>query len=594
MVDSPNEKLVSRNELTEAIGNTRSAFITVLLFSLVINLLMLTAPIYMLQVYNRVLTSGSVETLVLLTLMAAIALLAMSVLETLRTSVTVRIGCWLNDRVSPVFLDCSVRARLKGDTSGAQAFQDIGQIQSFIATQGMTAFLDSPWVPIFVFVIWILHPMLGVLALVSAVLLLLLSIANDLVTKKPMVEASAAQFEALQLAETTIRNADAVQSMALLPALTGRWRQFNSASVEAIRRAGEAGGIIMAITKFVRMFVQVAILGLGAWLVLQNQLTPGGMIAASILLGRALAPVELAIGAWKNFMTARISYKRLQHQMELYPREIKRTLMPKPVGHLTVNDLSYVIPGTSDMILSQISLDVEPGEAMAVIGPSGAGKSTLCRMLVGLSEPSFGDVRLDGSDLRHWDPQQLGRHIGYLPQDVELFHGTVAENIARMGYANDDDVLRAANTADVHSMIQRLPDGYNTLLGRGGVQLSGGQRQRIGLARAVFGNPRVVVLDEPNANLDQSGEAALGSALEALKAAGCALIIVGHRPSTLSCADKIMVVTDGRIAMFGPSEEIMQALASGSNPNASPVQRYDPSKSPVRSEGKLKKNGAVA
>lgn len=561
-----------QNELREALQQTKSAFRIILLFSLVINLLMLVAPIYMLQVYQRVLGSGHVETLLFLTLMAAGAILVMSVLDTLRTSLTIRIGCWLNNRLGPVYLDTGVRGRLAGDPTGAQSLRDISQIQSFISTQGLTAFFDSPWVPIFILIIWMLHPLLGVVALVSALLLLGLSIANDLVTRKPTVEANKFQMQAMHLAEATVRNAEVVRAMGLLPAMVERWRGVNSVSVEALRAAGEAGGIIMALTKFVRFFVQIAILGTGAWLVIQQQLTPGGMIAASIMLGRALAPVEMAIGAWKNFMAAKIAYGRLVDQIENHPADAPRTILPEPEGRLEINGLSYAIPGTGQLLLSNINFNVEPGEAIAVIGPSGAGKSTLCRLLVGLAPPAVGEVRLDGSDVRHWDPCQLGQYIGYLPQDVELFGGTVRENIARMGEATDEQVIRAAQLAQAHQMIQRLPAGYDTETGDSGVRLSGGQRQRIGLARAVFGTPKLLVLDEPNANLDQVGESALAEAISNLKAQGCALIIVGHRPSTLAEADKVLVIKDGVQAMFGPRDEILQRLTelSAPPPDAAP------------------------
>ncbi len=534
--------------------------IVVAVFSLVINLLMLTAPIYMLQIYDRVLASGRVETLVMLTLMAAIAILVMSILDTLRNSITVRAGSWLNDRLGPVYLESGVTARLQGSGNGAEPLRDLATVQNFIATQGLVAFFDMPWAPIFIALIWMLHPTLGLVALISALLLLLLTFATDWATRKPSQVASAVHTKAMRIAELTIRNAESVRAMGFLPALVDRWRRENSAAVEALRSAYEIGGVIMALVKFVRFFVQVAILGVGAWLVLENQLTAGGMIAASIMLGRALAPVELALGAWKNFLHARQAYQRLATQIESYPPPAERTLLPPPEGRLDVSGLVSLAPNSNQRILCGVTFNAEPGEAIAVIGPSGAGKSTLCRLLVGLAEPVDGCVRIDGSDVRNWDPLQLGRSIGYLPQDVELFSGTVAENIARMGPASDYDVLRAALTANAHHVIQGLPQGYDTQIGDGGVRLSGGQRQRIGLARAVFGGPKLIVLDEPNANLDQAGELALADALAQLKALGCVLIIVGHRPSTLAQADKILVVKDGISAMFGPREEVLHVL----------------------------------
>jgi ATP-binding cassette subfamily C protein/ATP-binding cassette subfamily C exporter for protease/lipase/ATP-binding cassette subfamily C protein EexD len=547
-------------ELERAIKACRSAFATCALFSLLINLLMLVSPIYMLQVYDRVLTTGRIETLVMLTLIATIALAVMCALDALRTSVTIRVGCWLNQQLGPAYLACAVRGRLKGDPSGVEHLRDISQLQNFVATQGLTAFFDAPWVPIFVALIWILHPMLGMVALGAAVVLFLLSIANEFATRKATETANKKQIEATLLADATIRNAEIVQAMHMLPAMTDRWAAINGAVVDGLRRSGDIGGFVLATTKFVRFFVQVAILGVGAWLVVNSQLTAGAMIAGSILLGRALAPVELAISMWRNFMGARFSYGRLKKAIEEHPAPPRRTTLPSPGGRVAVDGVSYLTPNTAQLIVSEVSCDVEPGEALAIIGPSGAGKSTLCRLMVGLALPNVGEIRLDGSPIHHWDGEQIGRHIGFLPQDVELFTGSVRDNIARMQVAGDEAVVKAATLAHAHEMIQHFPQGYDTQIGDGGVRLSGGQRQRIGLARAVFGNPRFIVLDEPNANLDQAGEAALAQAIETLKRSGVALIIVGHRPSTLSVATKILFLKEGRTAMFGERDQVLEAL----------------------------------
>ena len=547
-------------ELERAIKACRSAFATCALFSLVINVLMLVSPIYMLQVYDRVLTTGRLETLVMLTLIATVALAVMCALDALRTSITIRVGCWLNEQLGPAYLACAVRGRLKGDSSGAEPLRDISQIQNFIATQGLTAFFDAPWVPIFVALIWILHPMLGAIAVASAVVLFLLSIANEFATRKATETANRKQIEATLLADATIRNAEIVQAMHMLPAMTDRWAAVNGTVVEGLRRSGDVGGFVLATTKFVRFFVQVAILGVGAWLVVNSQLTAGAMIAASILLGRALAPVELAISMWRNFMAARISYDRLKKAIEDHPLPPRRTKLPVPNGRVVVEGVSCLTPNMAQLIISEVSCAVEPGEALAIIGPSGAGKSTLCRLMVGLAVPNVGEIRLDGSPVHHWDGAQIGRHIGFLPQDVELFTGSVRDNIARMQVADDEAIVKAARRAYAHEMIQHFPQGYDTLIGDGGVRLSGGQRQRIGLARAVFGGPRFIVLDEPNANLDQAGEAALAKAIEDLKRAGVALVIVGHRPSTLSVADRILFLKEGRVAMFGERDHVLEML----------------------------------
>ncbi len=537
---------------------TRSALWPVATFSFVINILMLATPLYMLQVMDRVLRSGKVETLVLLTLIACGAVLVMSVLETLRASIALRTGAWINERLGPVVLESSVRANLRGDPQGTEPLRDLREVQEFVANQGMAAFFDSPWVPIFVVFIWLLHPYLGAVALTASVLLLALGLFSEWITREPTEAAHDADNEAMRLAEMTVRNSEVVRSMGLMPAMLWRWRALTADVTKAHHMSGEMSGRVLSTTKFVRAAVQVAILGVGAWLVVHNEITAGTMIAAAILLGRALAPVELAISSWKSFVDARLAYGRVVEFLQAYPEMPEKAVLPAPEGHLAVENVTFAVTD-GPVVLKDVSFKVEPGEAVAIIGPSGAGKSTLCRLLVGLTEPLSGAVRLDGADLRHWRPEQLGRYVGFLPQDVELFPGTIRENIARMGGVEDEEVVDAAMRARVHHLIQRLPQSYTTYIGDGGVRLSGGQRQRIGFARAVFGDPRLIVLDEPNANLDQAGESALVQSIKDLKRDGCALIIVGHRPSTLSQADKILVLKDGMVAMFGPRDEVMEA-----------------------------------
>ena len=427
----------------------------------------------------------------------------LTTLDSLRSSIMVRVGCWLNDRLGPVFLASGIRAQLQGDTAGAQPLRDLAQVQNFIASQGLTVFFDAPWVIVFVALIWILHPVLGVIAFVTGVLLLVLSITNELITRQANLRASQSQILAMQQAEAAIRNAEVVHAMGMHPAIISRWQARNGDAMEATSSAAERGGILVGLTKFIRFFAQVAILGAGAYYVIHGNLSAGTMIAASILLGRALAPVEVAMAAWRNFSATRIAYGRLKARLNDHVADAERTKLPIPRGHLLIQNVSF---GTRErMILRNVSFEVKPGESVAVIGPSAAGKSTLCRLIVGILAPDAGQIRLDGSEILHWDPVQLGRYIGYVPQDVELFAGTVRENIARMGAIEDAAVIEAAKLAHAHEMIQHLPDGYETQIGEGGLRLSGGQRQRIGLARAVYGNPRLIVLDEPNANLDQAG-----------------------------------------------------------------------------------------
>lgn len=545
-------------------SEVRAAFWTAAVFSFVINILMLATPLYMLQVMDRVLRSGKVETLVLLTIIACGAVLVMSVLDTIRSSIAMRTAAWLKDRLGPVLLEGSVRASLKGDKRSGEALRDLNEVRQFVAHLGLEAFFDSPWVPIFVVFIWLLHPYLGMVALTAAVLILVLGLASEWITHGPTQAAYVAENEATQLADMTIRNAEVVKSMGLMPALLWRWRMLNAEVTNAYHMSGERAGRVVSATKFVRTAVGVAILAVGAYLVVNNEITGGTMIAAAILLARALAPVELALSGWKGFVDARLAYGRIVAFMQAYPEAPEHAVLPTPEGHLGVENVSFAVGNGGPMIIEDVSFQIKPGEALAIVGPSGAGKSTLCRMLVGLADPTRGAVRLDGTDLRHWRPEQLGQCIGFLPQDVELFPGTVRENIARMGGVEDREVVDAAMRARVHQLIQRLPEAYMTFIGDGGVRLSGGQRQRIGFARALFGDPRLVVLDEPNANLDQAGESALVDAIKELKRDGCALIIVGHRPSTLSQADKILVLKEGKVAMFGSRDEVMEAWSEAS------------------------------
>jgi ATP-binding cassette subfamily C protein/ATP-binding cassette subfamily C exporter for protease/lipase/ATP-binding cassette subfamily C protein EexD len=518
----------------------------------------MSLPIYMLQVYDRVLTTSHTDTLLMLTLIIGGALLLMASIDGLRSVLTMRIGGWLSDRLGPACLSSSVRARLNGRPASSGALSDLTTIRNFISTQGLTFFCDAPWVPIFATIIWLIHPTLGLLAVCSALCLFVLSLGNEMVTRGRFRSANESNISASRDADATVRNAEVVYSMGMLPALLERWQFKQRMVLEDLRLAGERSGFIVATTKFVRLFAQVSVLGLGALLVIRGELTAGSMIACSILLGRALAPVEMAMNGWKTFANARISYSRLREHLRAFPEPKKRIALPAPEGRMKADRVSFVTGGVK--ILDNISFDVEPGDALAIIGPSAAGKSTLCRFLVGLAKPNVGEVQLDKTPIQHWDPQDLGPHIGYLPQNVELFDGTVKENIARMTITDDSEVIAAAKLAHAHMMIQEMPDGYDTVIGESGPILSGGQRQRIGLARALFGNPKYVVLDEPNANLDQAGETALAAAIRELKARDTTIIVVGHRPSTLSEATKILLMRDGRVQMFGERDAVMAKM----------------------------------
>ncbi len=549
---------IQRSVLSEALRRSRLTFGTVALFSCCLNLLVLAGPLYMLQVYDRVLSSGRVETLIMLTVMLTMALIAWASLDALRTAVTVRLGLWFNRVLGPYYISSGIRARLDGQNPGGQAFRDLNQVQSFVATNGMTAFFDMPWTPLFIAVIWLLHPWLGMFALAAALILLAVTALNAVSTRGPLRRGAESQLAATQLADTTIRNAEPVWAMGLGPALIDRWVRENDESEKDLLRASRRGSLASGSARFFRMFFQSAILGVGALLVIRGEATPGVMIAGSIMLGRALAPVDVAMSAWKSFATARHAYGRLRLQANAYPPQERRLSLPRPTGGISVSDLTIVVGDTP--VLRRVSFDAAPGEAIAVIGPSTAGKSTLCRAIVGLVTPRAGTIRLGGADIRLWNQEELGAHLGYLPQEVGLFAATVRENIARMQECDDKDVLEAASLAHAHEMIAKMPNGYETRVGDGGAGLSGGQRQRIGLARAVFGGPSLIVLDEPNANLDQAGEAALAQSIAELKKCGSTLLIVGHRPSTLAQADKILLLREGVVQAFGPRNEVLEKM----------------------------------
>ena len=398
-----------KTDLEQATGQLRATALVLAVFSFAINLLMLTSPLYMLQVYDRVLVTGRIETLLLLTALAAAALFILGVLDSLRNAVMVRMACWFYDRLAPTLITGGVRARLVGDTAGAQPLRDLAQVQQFLSSPGLTALFDAPWTPVFLALIWLLHPMLGAFAIASAILLACLGVLNELRTRQASLTANSSQIVALQQAEMTIRHAEVVRAMGMLPGLLERWRVSNDASLDATRYAAERGGAIMGFTKFVRLFVQSATLGLGSYYVLRGEVSGGAMIASSILLGRALAPVEFLMGSWRSFLAARIAYDRLKTRLQAIPPEVSRTRLPEPYGHVSLSHVSYSVPGLKTRVVDNVSFRLMPGEALAVIGPSAGGKSTLCRLIAETAIPNDGEIRLDGSELQHWDQEQLGK-----------------------------------------------------------------------------------------------------------------------------------------------------------------------------------------
>ncbi|MGH6905489.1 MAG: type I secretion system permease/ATPase [Geminicoccaceae bacterium] len=528
--------------------------------SLFLNLLVLVSPLYMLQIFDRVLPSGHIETLLALTAAATLALLVFGILEVIRRQALVRIGTWLDRTLSGPVFAASVGEALVGRATGGQPLRDLAQLRGFISSESVFPIFDVPWTLVFIAVIWLLHPWLGTLALVSSLLLLALALGNELMMRTPLQQAGERWMIAQRRGETAVRNAEVVHAMGMLPALLQGWHRDNDRAVSEHARAGDRGAAFVGVAKFLRLLVQIGILGLGAWLVLDGELTGGGMIAGSILLSRALAPLEQAIAAWKALVAARASHDRLRLLLDRHPGGTPAIRLPVPEGRVSVERLAFKAPASNHPILKSVAFELAPGDMLAVIGPSGSGKSTLCRLITGIWPPTSGHVRLDGAEVHAWDRADFGAHVGYLPQDVELFAGSVRDNIARMAEAPDEAVIAAARLAGAHETILRLADGYATEIGPQGATLSGGQRQWIGLARAMFGEPRLVVLDEPNASLDQAGEAALVDAIGRLKALGATVILVAHRPSLLAHVDKLLVLRDGAGVLFGARDEILPRL----------------------------------
>ena len=590
------------NPLREALRECRFGLGMLAVFSFFINLLILTSPIYMMQTYDRVLASGKIETLVMITIIAGVAVLVLGMLEMVRNRLLARIGQWLERRLAPELIGASMRGAIIGVAANAQALRDLAQVRAFLGGPGCTTVFDVPWTPIFLAVIWLMHPILGMVGLGSAVVLLALALINEHGSRAPLRQAGQMAIISVQQADQAIRNADAFHAMGMLPGFLAGWMGRNDRSLELQLAAADRNAVLVGLSKFVRIFVQMLILAAGAYLVIQSELSSGGMIAASILLGRALAPVEQTIGAWKGMVTARDSYERLKRLLERLPPPAMPMPLPAPKGRLSCEQVVYVPRGRDKPVLNGVTFALEPGEALGIIGPSAAGKSTLCKILVGSWQPTRGAVRLDGADLFAWPAEQLGPHVGYLPQDVELFGGTVKDNIARLAADPDpEQVVEAAMTAGVHEIILRLPNGYETEIGERGSHLSGGQRQRIGLARTLYGKPRLIVLDEPNASLDTEGEESLMKAMALAKAWGGTVIIVAHQPRVLKPVDKLLLLRDGRSEMFGPRDEVLAKLMPArpadarprivaSAPDAPPMAA--PASPPVAATGAAAKSGA--
>lgn len=560
-----------RSELTQVLWSFRREFLIVGIFSMVANLLMLAPTLYMLQVYDRVMVSRSELTLLAMSLITLFLFCIMSFAEWMRSRVLVRSGVQLDSALGTRVFNASFESYLGQSTNGpARAFGDLIQIRQFITGNGIFAFFDAPWAPIYIAVLFFLHPFLGWLAIGFALVQLALAWFGHRRMVEPAELASKAASESGAYLQSKLRNAEVLESMGMVHNLHPHWADRYQKTLALQSNAQALTHRITAWSKFIRYTQQSLSLGAGALLVIDGQLSPGAMIAANVLMTRALSPIDMMVGTWRAFIAARSAFERLETLLRDYPERDPALSRVAPKGALTLRNVVASAPGRKTPILKGVSTAVDAGTVTVVLGPSGSGKSTLARTLVGIWPDVSGEVLLDGLPIEGWDRTELGPYLGYLPQDIELFEGTIAENIARFGKVDSDKVIAAARSAGLHDMILRFPKGYDTPIGEAGGLLSGGQRQRIGLARAVYGDPVLVVLDEPNANLDDTGEAALVRAVQGLKAAGRTVFLVTHRPGILAVADRLIIMRDGQIQADGPRDQVLATLRAVNTPAQAP------------------------
>ncbi len=559
-----------KSDLQKALGVCKGAFLSAAAFSLVINLLMLTPTIYMLQLYDRVLSSRSEETLVMLTLLVVAIFITQGALEWVRSQILVRVSVKLESLLNKRLFIIAYKQSLYtgGQQASGQALDDLTSLRQFLTGNGLFAFFDAPWLPFYVVLMFLFHPYFGWVAISAASVLIILAIINEKITHKVLEEANGLAAQGRALVNKNLRNAEVIESMGMLESIHQRWLKGSEKVLFLQALASSRAGLITAMSKTLRMMFQSLVLGLGAYLAIQQEISPGLMIAGSILLGRALAPIDLMIGSWKGFIMARAQYVRLNTLLLNIPEDKEKMSLPEPKGSLQIEQAVVAPPGVKTAVIKGVSLTINAGDSVGIIGPSGAGKSTLVRALLGIWPAASGKIRLDGADVFAWDRMELGPYIGYLPQDIELFEGTISENIARFGELDAEKVIAAAKMSDVHELILRLPEGYDTVIGRAGGNLSGGERQRIGLARALYGSPKLVVLDEPNSNLDEQGEIALAKALVQLKQAQVTAIIVTHRNRVLGSVDKLLMLKEGQLVAYGPRDEVLAHLRKQQAPAA--------------------------
>jgi ATP-binding cassette subfamily C protein len=547
--------------LKAGIAAVRHNLVFVFALTCATNLLILSIPIYLFQISDRVLTSRSVDTLIMLTVVIVGAVVLQAILDAVRRFMLMRTAVEVAARLGAPILSAAAHASLNGSGREYQTLGDLQQLRGFLVSGTLISFLDIPFTPLFMLAIYLVHPDLGLIVMVTAVVLFVIAVINQRITSGHFAKATLAQSKANLHLDSMSRNSQVINAMAMIPEAVRIWGRDTAASLTSQVHAQDRNIISAAISRAIRLLTQVGMLGWGAYLALEGEITGGMVIAASIIAGRALAPVEGAIEGWHAFLLSRAAYDRIARLLNTSRYQFERLRLPRPEGRLDVERLLYVPGGTKQVILNGLSFSLNPGEALAVIGNSGAGKTTLGKMLVGSILPTSGNVRLDLMDLRNWDPRQMGENIGYLPQDVQLFPGTIKDNIGRMREdATDEQIHRAAVLADVHDMIAQLPQGYETMVAADGSPLSGGQKQRIALARAFFGDPRFLVLDEPNSNLDVAGDKALAKAIEHARANGITSVIITQKPALMNVVDKIMLMAGGNIALFGKRDEVLAKL----------------------------------
>ena len=558
------------NELRDSLEACRAYFLYAALFSAAVNILLLTPIIYMLTVYDRVVASGSMSTLLMLTLLMIALLLAVGGFEWVRSTILIgasnRLEQLLRKRVSDATFK---RALITGGLiSNAQPLSDLTSLRQFMTGNGLFAFFDAPWFPIYIFVMFLFHPWFGVAGILAGAVMVILALANNSATDALLKEANEKSNQANSRFQSSLRNSEVVAALGMSEDVAKSQNKLSDEVLEKQTEASQKAAALNGLSKSFRLISQSLLLGLGAYLALNQEISPGMMIAGSLLLGRALAPIDMLVGTWKGFSLATAQYNRLKDLLEKIPLQSDRMSLPAPAGTISVEQATVVPPGSRNPVVRGVSFELQAGEMLGIVGPSASGKSTLARALLGIWPTYAGKVRLDGADISSWDRIELGPHVGYLPQDIELFDGTIAENIARFREAPSDDVVAAAQLAGVHELVLRLPQGYDTKIGSTGGALSGGQRQRIALARAVFGSPKYLILDEPNSNLDDQGEKELVLALNRIKSSGCTTLVITHRTMILQCVDKMLVLKEGQRAAFGPRNDVLAALTKQQAPAA--------------------------